>query len=81
MPSRAPPCSARPATGPATWSTPRRTCLSPQSFADDVKKRVAAAAAKVTVSVLDEKALVKGGFGGILGVGQGSVEPAAARHA
>ena len=39
---------------------------------------MAASAAKVTVSVLDDKALVKGGFGGIVGVGQGSVEPAAA---
>ena len=47
----------------------------PQSFADNVKKRVAASAAKVTVSVLDDKALVKGGFGGIVGVGQGSVNP------
>ncbi|MCU1601527.1 MAG: leucyl aminopeptidase [Frankiales bacterium] len=29
----------------------------------------------VTVEVLDEKALKKGGYGGILGVGQGSVNP------
>jgi leucyl aminopeptidase len=49
--------------------------LFPQSFADNVKKRVAGSAAKVAVSVLDEKALVKGGFGGIVGVGQGSVNP------
>ena len=49
--------------------------LFPQSFADNVKKRVAASTAKVSVSVLDEKALVKGGFGGIVGVGQGSVNP------
>ncbi len=49
--------------------------LFPQSFADSVKKRVAASPAKVTVSVLDDKALVKGGFGGIVGVGQGSVNP------
>ncbi len=49
--------------------------LFPQSFADNVKKRVAASPAKVTVSVLDDKALVKGGFGGIVGVGQGSVNP------
>ncbi len=46
--------------------------LYPQSFADAVKKRVAASSARVTVSVLDDKALVKGGFGGIVGVGQGS---------
>ncbi len=49
--------------------------LFPQSFADNVKKRVAASPTKVTVSVLDDKALVKGGFGGIVGVGQGSVNP------
>ncbi|MFL6080380.1 MAG: leucyl aminopeptidase [Ornithinibacter sp.] len=49
--------------------------LFPQSFADNVKKRVAGSAAKVTVSVLDDRALVKGGFGGIVGVGQGSVNP------
>ncbi|MGG5257633.1 leucyl aminopeptidase [Phycicoccus avicenniae] len=49
--------------------------LFPQSFAENVKKRVAGSPAKVTVSVLDEKALLKGGFGGISGVGQGSVHP------
>lgn len=49
--------------------------LFPASFADAVKKRTSASAAKVSVSVLDEKALVKGGFGGITGVGQGSVNP------
>jgi leucyl aminopeptidase len=49
--------------------------LFPQSFADAVKKRVADSPAKVTVSVLDEKALAKGGFGGITGVGQGSANP------
>ncbi|WP_299530869.1 leucyl aminopeptidase [uncultured Streptomyces sp.] len=44
--------------------------LYPESFA-----AVAAAAGKehgVKVQVLDEKALVKGGYGGLLGVGQGS---------
>ncbi len=49
--------------------------LYPQSFADNVKKRASASTAQVSVSVLDEKALVKGGFGGIVGVGQGSVNP------
>ena len=49
--------------------------LQPQSFADNVKKRVTASDARVSVSVLDEKALVKGGFGGISGVGQGSANP------
>ncbi len=49
--------------------------LFPQSFTDSVKARNAAATAKVTIKVLDEKALEKGGFGGIVGVGQGSVNP------
>lgn len=47
--------------------------LTPEAFA-----AVATAAAKehgLKVQVLDEKALVKGGFGGILGVGQGSQNP------
>lgn len=49
--------------------------LFPQSFADAAKKRASDSSAKVSVSVLDDKALVKGGFGGIVGVGQGSVNP------
>ncbi|HEV7145743.1 MAG TPA: leucyl aminopeptidase [Pedococcus sp.] len=49
--------------------------LFPQSFADSVKARATAASGKVSVKVLDEKALVKGGFGGIVGVGQGSANP------
>ena len=49
--------------------------LFPQSFTDSVKGRNTAATAKVTIKVLDEKALEKGGFGGIVGVGQGSVNP------
>jgi leucyl aminopeptidase len=49
--------------------------LFPQSFADSVTARARSASGKVSVSVLDEKALVKGGFGGIVGVGQGSVNP------
>jgi leucyl aminopeptidase len=49
--------------------------LFPQSFADSVRQRASASKAKVTVKVLDEKALAKGGFGGIVGVGQGSVNP------
>ncbi|MFI5755394.1 leucyl aminopeptidase [Streptomyces sp. NPDC051569] len=47
--------------------------LTPEAFA-----AVATAAGKehgVKVQVLDEKALAKGGFGGILGVGQGSANP------
>ncbi|MGL5864653.1 MAG: leucyl aminopeptidase [Dermatophilaceae bacterium] len=49
--------------------------LYPQSFADAVTEKVAASAATISVSVLDEKALRTGGFGGIIGVGQGSVRP------
>jgi leucyl aminopeptidase len=49
--------------------------LFPQSFADSVKERAGASSAKVAVKVLDEKALLKGGFGGIVGVGQGSANP------
>jgi leucyl aminopeptidase len=49
--------------------------LFPQSFAESVKERAAGSSAKVSVKVLDEKALAKGGFGGIVGVGQGSVNP------
>ncbi len=49
--------------------------LYPQTFVEAVKARAAASPAKVSVSVLDEKALAKGGFGGITGVGQGSAHP------
>jgi leucyl aminopeptidase len=58
--------------------------LPPATFATEAM--AAAKAAGVTVEVLDEKALKKGGYGGILGVGQGitfdsgglSLKPAAA---
>ncbi|WP_168581622.1 leucyl aminopeptidase [Gephyromycinifex aptenodytis] len=46
--------------------------LYPQSFAEAVKKR---APRGVKISVLDEAALAEGGFGGIIGVGQGSARP------
>src|SRR5690606_25443075 len=46
--------------------------LFPQSFADAVTEKVSQSKARVTVEVLDEKALAKGGFGGILAVGQAS---------
>ena len=49
--------------------------LTPQAFVDRVKAAVAASSGKVSVSVLDEKALAMGGFGGIVGVGQGSANP------
>ena len=47
--------------------------LSPAVFADRAK--VLAKEAGLAIEVLDEKALAKGGFGGILGVGQGSSRP------
>lgn len=47
--------------------------LYPQSFASLATKL--AKGANVTVTVLDEKKLAAGGFGGLLGVGKGSVRP------
>ncbi|MCW2902910.1 MAG: Leucyl aminopeptidase [Streptosporangiaceae bacterium] len=47
--------------------------LTPEAFAE-VATQVAAEAG-LEIEVLDEKALVDGGYGGIAGVGQGSVNP------
>jgi leucyl aminopeptidase len=47
--------------------------LNPVTFADYVVQQ--ARGTKVSVKVLDERALESGGYGGILGVGQGSVTP------
>ncbi|MFN2522919.1 MAG: leucyl aminopeptidase [Mycobacteriales bacterium] len=47
--------------------------LHPAELADVAKAECGGAG--VTVEVLDEKALKKGGYGGILGVGQGSAAP------
>ena len=47
--------------------------LFPESFAEQA--RALAEARELSVEVLDEKALRKGRFGGILGVGQGSARP------
>ncbi|HEY5833121.1 leucyl aminopeptidase, partial [Streptomyces sp.] len=47
--------------------------LNPKAFAAAVQK--AGREFGLTVEVLDEKALAKGGYGGILGVGQGSASP------
>lgn len=47
--------------------------LFPDAFADAAKAAVKEAGAKgLKVSVLDEKALASGGYGGLVGVGQGS---------
>ncbi|WP_226921269.1 leucyl aminopeptidase [Georgenia subflava] len=47
--------------------------LYPESFAEAA--RTAARGTKVKVTVLDEKELEAGGYGGIVGVGQGSTRP------
>ncbi len=47
--------------------------LSPEVLAETAEQ--VATEAGLEVSVLDEKALVEGGYGGIAGVGQGSVNP------
>ncbi|NEE01762.1 leucyl aminopeptidase [Phytoactinopolyspora halotolerans] len=47
--------------------------LSPKVFAEISSKL--GKAAKLNVEVLDEKALAKGGYGGLIGVGQGSANP------
>ena len=49
--------------------------LYPQSFTEQVQDVAKASSGKLTVKVLDEKALAEGGFGGIIGVGQGSTRP------
>ncbi|GLY82927.1 leucyl aminopeptidase [Actinoallomurus iriomotensis] len=47
--------------------------LSPEIFAETAEQ--VAGATGLSIQVLDEKALVDGGYGGIVGVGQGSVNP------
>ncbi len=47
--------------------------LFPASFAAEAER--VAGAAGLDIEVLDEKALAEGGYGGIVGVGQGSVHP------
>ena len=55
------------------WVNAAPVDLPPAAFADAAV--AAARAAGVDVEVMDEKALKKGGFGGILAVGQGSSRP------
>jgi leucyl aminopeptidase len=56
-----------------TWiNTPPRD-LPPKELADAAVKY--AKGARLDVEVLDEKALAKGGYGGTIGVGQGSARP------
>ena len=47
--------------------------LVPAALADEAER--VAAGAGLSAEVLDEKALSENGYGGILGVGQGSVHP------
>lgn len=50
--------------------------LYPEAFADAAKAAVKAAGVRaLKVTVLDEKALAAGGYGGLVGVGQGSARP------
>ncbi len=53
-----------------TWVNAPANELYPESFADEIAK--VAKAAKLAVDVLDEKALEREGFGGLLAVGGGS---------
>jgi leucyl aminopeptidase len=55
------------------WVNTPPNHLRPPQFADQVAQ--AATEAGLAVEVLDEKALRRGGFGGILAVGQGSAAP------
>ncbi|WP_239678402.1 leucyl aminopeptidase [Natronosporangium hydrolyticum] len=55
------------------WVNTAPNELRPPDFADQVAQ--AATEAGLTATVLDEKALRKGGYGGILAVGQGSQAP------
>ena len=55
------------------WVNTAPNLLRPPDFADQVAE--AATAAGLTVEVLDERALRRGGYGGILAVGQGSAAP------
>ncbi|XVX21646.1 leucyl aminopeptidase [Actinomycetota bacterium] len=49
--------------------------LYPETFAQVVRQRATSSKAKVSVEVMDEKALADAGCGGIIGVGQGSSRP------
>ena len=56
-----------------SWvNTPARD-LTPAAFADAAVAH--AKGLKLNIDVLDEKALARRGYGGILGVGQGSANP------
>jgi leucyl aminopeptidase len=56
-----------------SWVNAAPSDLYPAAFADQAKAE--AKKAKLAVEVLDQKALTTGGYGGIIGVGQGSERP------
>ena len=47
--------------------------LNPETFAQIIRKEVAGS--KIKIKIYDEKQLRAGGFGGLIGVGQGSINP------
>lgn len=55
------------------WINTPPSDLTPKAFAESVTRYLKGR--KVSIDVLDEKALTKGGYGGLIGVGQGSVNP------
>ena len=55
------------------WVNTPANVLYPETFAEEA--RALAKAAKLDVEVLDEKALAKGGYGGLIAVGGGSARP------
>jgi len=61
------------------WSTPPPSHLYPAEFAKRAK--ALGEAAGLEVEVLDDKALAKDGYGGVIGVGKGFVAPAPAGSA
>ena len=71
--SRRRPRSPRPVTTTRDFINTPPNDLFPASFAE--RAAALAEAAGLDVEILDEKALRKGGFGGVLGVGMGSTRP------
>ena len=68
------PPTSRPQWRPhGIWSTPRPVHLFPAEFAKRAK--ALGEAAGLEVEVLDDKALAKEGYGGVIGVGKGSSRP------
>ncbi|MGH3445411.1 MAG: leucyl aminopeptidase [Nocardioidaceae bacterium] len=57
------------------WVNTPAADLTPQAFAEEVSALARPRRSRVRVQVLDERGLADGGFGGIVGVGQGSANP------